>query len=276
MQNTERPFDRESESLAMPLVDLTAKTALVTGSSRGIGRAIAITLASCGADLILAGRSPGPELISTRDAILSLGRRCHLVTADIAVPSDRVRLVEESWEWAKNVPIWVNNAGADCLTGTNASLPFTDKLTLLCHTDLTGTMELTRLAAARMKIAGEGCVVNVGWDQAISGMAGDSGQLFGAIKGGIMAFTLAAAKTYAPHVRINCVAPGWIKTAWGETASAEWQQRAVDESLAGRWGIPQDIANVCAFLVSPAASFVNGQVIYVNGGFAGSRPQRVE
>ena len=95
---------------------------------------------------------------------------------------------------------------------------------------------LTRLIGSRMKAHGEGTIVNMGWDQADHGMEGDSGELFATTKGAVMAFTRSAAQSLAPEVRVNCVAPGWIKTAWGERASEAWQTRAVRESLANRWG----------------------------------------
>ena len=91
--------------------------------------------------------------------------------------------------------------------------------------------------------------------------------MFAAIKGGVMAFTRSLAKSLAPEVRVNCLAPGWIQTAWGEQASEYWQKRAKSESLMGRWGTPQDVAQVARFLVSPAASFITGQVLEINGGF---------
>ena len=81
-----------------------------------------------------------------------------------------------------------------------------------------------------------------------------------------MAATRSLAKSFAPHVRVNCIAPGWIRTEWGEQASDEWQQRAKHESLLNRWGEAEDIARLACFLASPAASFVNGQIINVNGG----------
>ena len=117
-----------------------------------------------------------------------------------------------------------------------------------------------------MKAAGGGAIVNLGWDQAEQGMAGDSGEMFAATKGAIMAFSRSLAKSLAPQVRVNCLAPGWIKTSWGEQASAYWQQRATRESLRGRWGLPEDVAAVARFLASPAADFITGQVIAVGGG----------
>jgi 3-oxoacyl-[acyl-carrier protein] reductase len=100
-------------------------------------------------------------------------------------------------------------------------------------------------------------------------MAGDSGELFAAVKGAVMAFSRSLAHSLAPEVRVNCLAPGWIKTAWGSGAPETWQERAQRESLLRRWGTPDDVAQVARFLVSPAAAFVTGQIICVNGGFAG-------
>ena len=131
-------------------------------------------------------------------------------------------------------------------------------------------MRLSRLIGHRMqqsRTAPGGVILNVGWDQVESGMAGDSGELFGAIKGAVIAFSKSLARSLAPQVRVNCLAPGWIKTAWGARASEYWQERACRESLLARWGTPEDVARVARFLASPAASFITGQVIPVNGGF---------
>ena len=106
----------------------------------------------------------------------------------------------------------------------------------------------------------------MGWDQAETGMEGDSGELFAATKGAIMAFTRSLALSLAPTVRVNALAPGWIKTAWGEGASQPWQDRVLRETPLARWGTPEDVAQVACFLVSPAADFVTGQIIRVNGG----------
>src|SRR5205823_14979730 len=118
----------------------------------------------------------------------------------------------------------------------------------------------------RMKGRGSGVILNMGWGQAESGLAADSGQLLGATKGAVLAFTRSLALDLAPEVRVNCLAPGWIRTAWGQAASQQWQERVRRETPLGRWGTPEDVAAAARWLVSPAASFLTGQVISVNGG----------
>jgi 3-oxoacyl-[acyl-carrier protein] reductase len=112
-----------------------------------------------------------------------------------------------------------------------------------------------------------GVILNVGRDQAEQGMAGVSGEMFAAIKGAVMAFSRSLAQSLAPRVRVNCLAPGWIRTAWGEDASDYWQARAARQALRGRWGVPEDVAGAAAYLASPAADFITGQVFNINGGF---------
>ncbi len=127
-------------------------------------------------------------------------------------------------------------------------------------------MLLSKMAGRRMKQSGSGVILNIGWDQADRGMAGDSGELFAAAKNAIMGFSRSLAVSLAPEVRVNCIAPGWIRTAWGEEAGKEWQERVLRETPLGRWGEAEDIASLARFLVSPAASYLTGQVISANGG----------
>jgi 3-oxoacyl-[acyl-carrier protein] reductase len=97
-------------------------------------------------------------------------------------------------------------------------------------------------------------------------MEGDSGQLFSAAKAAVTAFSKSLAVSFAPQVRVNCVAPGWIRTSWGESASQPWQERVLRETPMQRWGTPEDVAHAVRWLVSPAAAYVTGQALKVNGG----------
>jgi 3-oxoacyl-[acyl-carrier protein] reductase len=171
---------------------------------------------------------------------------------------------------AGGVDIWVNNAGADVLTGEPAGWSFPEKLQRLWEVDVQGTIFLSRMAGERMcSDARSGAILNVGWDQAEVGMAGESGEMFAATKGAIMAFTRSLARSLSPTIRVNCLAPGWIRTAWGEQASGYWQERAKREALLERWGAPADVARMARFLVSEEAAFITGQIVAVNGGYRG-------
>lgn len=251
--------------------ELAGKVAVVTGSSGGIGRAIALELAQAGADVIVHCRGNLAGAESTKREIERLGRDAHVLLADLSDATELERLVEQAWQWRKGADVWINNAGADVLTGENAALSFDEKMSLLWRVDVTATIRLSRLVGQRMmqldREAGASVILNLGWDQAEHGMAGDSGEMFATIKGAVMAFSKSLAQSLAPHVRVNCLAPGWIKTSWGDDASEYWQARARRESLLDRWGTAEDVARAARFLASPAASFITGQTVAVNGGF---------
>lgn len=259
---------------------LARRTAVVTGASSGIGRAIALELAAAGADVLIHARARSEFAGEVADRVRSMGRRSGVVLVDLADGDQYRELVDEAWNWSADVDIWVNNAGADVLTGPRADWSFEQKLEYLWQVDVRATIGLSRLVGQRMRERarselargledgppGRHCLLNLGWDQAEQGMGGDSGEMFAAVKAAVMAFTKSLARSLAPYVRVNCLAPGWIRTAWGETASAYWQERARDESLLGRWGTPEDVARAARFLASSAADFVTGQVWHVNGG----------
>jgi 3-oxoacyl-[acyl-carrier protein] reductase len=254
--------------------ELTGMRAMVTGSSSGIGRAIALELARAGCDVLVHARANRQAANQVLHEVRAHGRRSELLLSDLSDPVQQQSLVTRAWETWSGLEIWINNAGADVLTGERSQWSFEEKLERLWQVDVLATVRLSRLAGELMSRSpadvGRRCIVNVGWDQAETGMAGDSGQLFATVKAAVMAFSRSLAMTLAPQVRVNCVAPGWIKTAWGDQAPSYWQERAVRESLSGRWGTPEDVAHTVRFLVSPATQFVNGQVIHVNGGFRSS------
>jgi NAD(P)-dependent dehydrogenase (short-subunit alcohol dehydrogenase family) len=245
--------------------ELRGQTALVTGSTSGIGRAIALALANAGARLVIHGRSA-----TAADEVVELCRaaagHADMRLADLREEAACAALVANAWAATGGIDIWVNNAGADTLTGEAARWSFERKLQELWLIDMRATAMLSRDVGRRMKERGHGVLLTVGWDQAETGMEGDSGQLFGLTKGAVMCFTRSLALTLAPEVRVNCLAPGWIRTAWGDQASEVWQERVRRETPLARWGTPEDVAQAARWLVSPAAAYITGQTIRVNGG----------
>lgn len=245
---------------------LEGRVALVTGSSRGIGRAIAFELARAGASVIVHSGSDLARAEAVAAEIARWGGKSRATVADFTHPEERSSFFEIAWGWQGYVDIGVLCAGADILIGANRSLTFAEKLDLLWKVDVLGTVELARALGAAMKHRGSGIIITLGWDGALRGMEGSTAQAFAVAKGAVMAFSLALAQELAPEVRVNCIAPGWIRTAWGEEAGPLWIQRVEKQSLLGRWGTPEEVARLCRFLASPEASYITGQIICINGG----------
>jgi 3-oxoacyl-[acyl-carrier protein] reductase len=246
--------------------ELAGLRALVTGSTSGIGQAIALELARGGADVIVHGRRSKEAGEGAAASVRELGGKAKLLLADLADPKACDRLADEAWALWGGLDIFVQNAGADVVTGDAADWSFDRKWEALVAVDVTATIRLCRAIGERMKAGRGGAILTVGWDQAETGFSGESGLLFGPAKGAVMAFTRHLARNLAPQVRVNCLAPGWIKTAWGETASERWQQRVAAETPLRRWGLPEDVAAAARWLASPAAAFITGQIVRVNGG----------
>jgi 3-oxoacyl-[acyl-carrier protein] reductase len=246
-------------------------SAVVTGASSGIGRAIAVALARAGIDRLgihYCGNRTGAD--ETAKLAQSAGATTTILQCDLVEAPERARMVEEAFQQLGAVQTWVNNAGADVLTGHAAALHFDAKLKRLMDIDVLGTIDMSRMVADRLVDQGSvppPSIVFIGWDQAPHGMEGDAGQMFGTAKAAIMAFAASLAQTVAPQVRVNTVAPGWIKTSWGESSSEYWDKRARSQSMMNRWGDAEDVAKAVLYAADPSNTFLTGQTIDVNGGW---------
>jgi 3-oxoacyl-[acyl-carrier protein] reductase len=246
-------------------VRLDGKVAVVTGASSGIGRAIAIGCAREGADLAITFRGNEAGAKDTAGAIRELGRRAEVLRVDISRDEDVEALAAEVRRRFGRADAWINNAGADILTGAGRRLSAREKLDLVLAVDLRGTIIASWAAAELMRERG-GAIVNMSWDHVSFGMAGENPILYSAAKGGIMSFSKSLARQVAPRVRVNILAPGFIETAFGEQADERWRRDIEARTPLGRWGTPEDVVGAAIFLASAESKFLTGQMIMVNGG----------
>ena len=243
---------------------LKGRVALVTGASSGIGRAIALAAARAGADVALTYRENETGARAVERDVAGLGRRTLVRQLDLA-DGDAIRALGPAVRQALGrVDIWINNAGADILTRAHAALPTEEKLDLLLRVDLKGTM-LASWQAAEL-IEDGGVIINMSWDHVLTGMAGTNPQLYAAVKGGVLAFSKSLARSIAPRVRVNVLAPGWIATAFSGEMESAAHRAAVETAPMKRWGTPEDVAEAAIFLASPASGFMTGQVLLIGGG----------
>jgi 3-oxoacyl-[acyl-carrier protein] reductase len=210
--------------------------------------------------------SPG-RARKVADAIARRGGRAFVRQVDLGTRDTCERLVADAREQLGRLDVWVNNAGADVLTGDAAAWEWERKLDTLLAVDLKGTIACSYAAAEVMRRQERGgTILNMSWDHVTTGMAGDDPQLFSAVKGGVLSFSKSFARALAPDVRVNVLCPGWIETGFGEQVDREFHRSVAQDTPLGRWGRPQDVANAALYLASPEAAFVTGQAINVNGG----------
>ena len=245
---------------------LDHKVVLVTGGSSGIGRAIALRCARAGADVALTYRANRGGAETTAGEIRSLGRRAEVIRTDISRCEDIDALVNRLRETFDRVDVWINNAGADILTGEAGRLDRLQKLDLVLSVDLRGTVLASWAAVDLMRGQGGGAIINLAWDHITFGMKGENPGLYSAAKGAIASFSRSLARDVAPHIRVNILAPGFIETAFGEGADPKFRQKVIELTPLGRWGTPDDVAAAAVFLASDDAAFMTGQMIAVNGG----------
>jgi 3-oxoacyl-[acyl-carrier protein] reductase len=246
---------------------LAGQGVLVTGGSSGIGRAIALAAAHAGADVALTYRTNEAGARDVAGEIERLGQRAAVLPLDLADAAQVGAVGPAAHAALGRLNVWVNNAGADILTGATVSLSQTEKLDLLLAVDLRGTVLASWHAADLLsEQSGGGVIINVSWDHVLTGMAGGNPQMYSAVKGGILSFSKSLARSVAPHVRVNVVAPGWIETAFGEGLDEKTYRAVAASTPLQRWGTPEDVAGAVIYLASPAAKFLTGQTILVGGG----------
>jgi 3-oxoacyl-[acyl-carrier protein] reductase len=240
---------------------------VVTGASSGIGAGIAEAFAAAGATVLLTYRRNADGARAVADVIAQRGGSALVMQADVGSRAACEALVAEARQRLGGLDVWVNNAGADVLTGDAADWDWERKLDLLYAVDVKGTIACSYAAGEvmRQQPAG-GVILNMSWDHVTSGMAGANPEVFSAIKGGVLSYSKSLARALAPDVRVNVLSPGWIETAFGEQADEQWRREVADSTPLRRWGTPADVAAAAVYLASPAAAFITGQAINVNGG----------
>src|SRR5213079_3296355 len=235
---------------------LTGKVVLITGASSGIGRAMALACAEAGADLALTYRANRRGGDDTAESVRRHGRRVELLSVDVADERALTTLAAQVREAFGRVDVWVNNAGADILTGEAARLTWIEKLDRLLAVDLRGTVLASWKAVALMRGQPSGGVIlNVSWDHVLAGgTKGGYAEVFCAAKGGVYSFSRALARSVAPHIRVYVLGPGWVETAYGAELDPAVKARITDAIPLKRWAHPEEIAAVIRALTAGSSS----------------------
>jgi 3-oxoacyl-[acyl-carrier protein] reductase len=245
---------------------LEGKRVLVTGGSSGIGRAIALRCAQAGAEVAISYRRNRVGADAAAADIQRLGRRVEVTQTDISREQDIAALTRWLQQTLGGVDVWINNAGADLLTGDAVKLTPTQKLDEVLAVDIRGTVLASWAAVKLMRDQGGGTIINMSWDHVSQGMAGENPGIYSVAKGAVASFSRSLARDVAPNIRVNILAPGFIQTAFGDEANFKFRQQVIDMTPLARWGKPEDVAGAALFLASDDASFLTGQTIMVNGG----------
>ena len=244
--------------------DLTGKTALVTGASRGLGQTFGRALARAGADLLVTSRRLD-SLADFCDEIRALGRRVTPLELDVRKQESIDKMAAAALNAADQIHILVNNAGCNI---RKPALEVTwDDWNTIVDTNLRGAFFVAQATARHMVERRYGRIINIGSVTSVFGFAGLAP--YGASRGGIRQMTQSLADDWGPHgVTVNCLAPGWFKTAQNEAlyANPAWVEYLVDRIPLKRAGRPEDLEGAVVFLASDASQYITGQTLLVDGG----------
>lgn len=242
---------------------LKDKIAVVTGGAQGIGKAIAETLAQHGAHVVVADIKLEKAEATAQAIAASTGRRAIAVQGNVADSESAKAMIDRAIEEFGRIDILINNAGT---TRDNLIMRISEAdWDLVLSINLKGAFNCSKAAVRPMMKQRSGRIVNI---SSVSGLAGQAGQTnYSSSKAGLIGFTKALAKEVGSRgITVNAVAPGFIETDLTKDLPAELKEMAIKNTPLGRWGVPQDIANAVAFLVSDEAAFITGQVLSVDGG----------
>ncbi|MEP7158094.1 MAG: 3-oxoacyl-[acyl-carrier-protein] reductase [Chloroflexota bacterium] len=245
------------------MIDLSGKAAVITGGSRGIGKAIALRLAQQGADICFSYRGNEEAAKKTVGEIEALGRKALSVQADVTQPEAAEELIKAALDAYGKVDILVNNAGItrDDLIMRMKPKDWRDVL----ETNLFGAFWTLKAVTRPMLRAKGGRIINI---TSVSGQAGQMGQAnYSSAKAGLIGLTKAAARELGSRgITVNAVAPGFVLTELTQDLALDLQQMAIDRTPLGRFGTTEEVAYAVAFLASDEAAYITGQVLAVDGG----------
>lgn len=241
---------------------LRDKTALVTGASRGIGKAIALALASKGANVVLIGTNSS-DLNAVADEIKAMGRGASVICGNVADAESVDAFVSKTIEEYGKIDILVNNAG---ITRDTLLMRMKEEdWDTVLDVNLKGVFLCTKAVSRHMLKQRHGRIINI---TSVVGITGNPGQCnYAASKAGVIGFTKSAAREFASrNITVNAVAPGFIVTSMTDVLSDQIKENLKQQIPMGRLGLPEDVASTVLFLASDAASYITGQTIAVDGG----------